>query len=421
MRTQDDRLKTQPPNGSSVNIQLESTANIQETAECHPQQSNIEISSLNINPTTQNSFTKRFVRFPNAFTSIFRTHYFRLYRPLETWREKLLLISAIILSLVAGVPLPIIGVIFGKIINGFPPDEETLKIRIAQLIGVAIAYFLVTWGWATCWGIVGERVARGLREQMLKKAMGMDMTYFEVECVDIAHRLTADTQTIQLGVSEKCGLFLQSIAYFIAAFITGFVLNPRLTGILFVAVIPPMGCVIIFGTAIVSKCAQLAQNDSAKANDVAEGAINAVQVVQAFGVLERLAEEHLRLIRPAVKNGIKKSIYGAAMLGVVYFVAYAANALAFYEGSRIITLEGFDAIEGAGTVYTVVFLILDASFVIGQFGPFLQTFALSAAAGEKVLSIIDHPEPIISSYATAGAKLPINENGVELEFKDPGP
>ena len=33
--------------------------------------------------------------------------------------------------------------------------------------------------------MVGEKVARGLRERVLQKAMGMDMTYFEVEGVDV--------------------------------------------------------------------------------------------------------------------------------------------------------------------------------------------------------------------------------------------
>jgi len=139
--------------------------------------------------------------------------------------------------------------------------------------------------------------------------------------LQIAHRLTADTQTIQLGVSEKCGLFLQSISYFIAAFTTGFTLNAQLTGILFIAVIPPIAVIVIYGTTTVSKYAQRAQNDSAKAASIVEGAIGAVQVVQAFGALDRLAEQHLKLMGPVVSNGIRKSVCGALMLGAVYFVA----------------------------------------------------------------------------------------------------
>lgn len=68
----------------------------------------------------------------------------------------------------------------------------------------------------------------------------------------------------------------------------------------------------------------------------------------------------------------------------------------------MIASAGFDRGEGAGTVYTVVFLILDASFVIGSFGPFIQTFALAAGAGEKILAILDRDQPVIDVFSTEG-------------------
>ncbi|RYF32411.1 MAG: ATP-binding cassette domain-containing protein, partial [Cytophagaceae bacterium] len=85
------------------------------------------------------------------------------------------------------------------------------------------------------------------------------------------------------------------------------------------------------------------------------------------------------------------------MLGSVYFVAYATNALAFWYGDRL--REGS---AEAGTIYAVVFLILDASFVLGSFGPFIQTFAMSAAAGQSVLEVLDHPTTNIDVYSAKG-------------------
>ncbi|PWW73489.1 hypothetical protein C7212DRAFT_27163, partial [Tuber magnatum] len=324
-----------------------------------PSHHSIDIASLNPSTTANPSTTLDSV--PPAVPVLkqllgfnFKTSYFSLYRPLNTWRQRTILALAIILSLAAGAPLPVIGVIFGKIINNFPPTEDELQTRIGQLLGVAIAYFFITWGWATCWGIIGEMVSRGLREDLLKKAVGMDITYFEIECPDIANRLTADTQTIQLGTSEKAGLFLQSIAYFIAAFTAGFVLNARLTGILFAAVVPAMFVVITFGSKVVSKYAREATEYSEKATLVAGGAITAVQVVQAFNVPDKLAAEHLRFMQPVVVKGVKKAFAGALMLGLVYFIAYSANALAFWQGSQQIAQGLFRNGEGAGTVYTVV-------------------------------------------------------------------
>jgi ATP-binding cassette subfamily B (MDR/TAP) protein 1 len=191
-----------------------------------------------------------------------------------------------------------------------------------------------------------------------------------------------------------------------------------LTGILFVGVVPAMFCIITFGSKIVSKFAVRATDLNSKATSVADGAINAVPVVQAFDATDRLAEEQMGFMNKAVKEGIRKAIAGAGMLACVYFVAYAANALAFWQGSQQIAQGLFNQGEGAGTVYTVVFLILDASFVVGSFGPFLQTFALAAAAGQNILDLLDKPDPVISVYSDAGQKMPTPSENNEIKFNN---
>ncbi|KAI9831570.1 MAG: hypothetical protein M1819_004801 [Sarea resinae] len=158
----------------------------------------------------------------------------------------------------------------------------------------------------------------------------MELSYFEVEAPDgydgltvlqITNRLTADTQAIQLGTSEKVGLFIQSISYFVTAFTVGFILNAKLTGILFAAVIPSMLIIVCLGTTFVSKLSKRASECTALATSVAEGAINAVQVVQAFNALGVLSDDHFRHLTRAVRSGVQKAIVGAFMLGGVYFVA----------------------------------------------------------------------------------------------------
>jgi len=165
----------------------------------------------------------------------------------------------------------------------------------------------------------------------------------------------------------------------------------------FVTVIPSMACVVIFGTKAVSKLSKQAAIYTEKAASVAESAIRGVQIVQAFGLFDQLSEEHVHHLRSALRVGVKKSMAGAIMLGSIYFVAYATNALAFWYGDRL-----RDGSAEAGTIYAVVFLILDASFVLGSFGPFLQTFAMSAAAGQSVLEVLDFPTTDIDVYSAKG-------------------
>lgn len=91
-----------------------------------------------------------------------------------------------------------------------------------------------------------------------------------------------------------------------------------------------MACVVIFGTKAVSKFSKQAAVYTEKAATVAESAIRGVQIVQAFGLFDQLSDEHVHHLRSALRVGVRKSMAGAIMLGSIYFVAYATNALAFW-------------------------------------------------------------------------------------------
>jgi ATP-binding cassette subfamily B (MDR/TAP) protein 1 len=95
----------------------------------------------------------------------FKTSYFALYRPLDDFTSRTILALGISFAMAAGIPLPLIGVILGRIINNFPPPADELRALLIRLMSVAVGYFAVTWGWAVCWAVIGERVSRRLREK----------------------------------------------------------------------------------------------------------------------------------------------------------------------------------------------------------------------------------------------------------------
>lgn len=98
--------------------------------------------------------------------------------------------------------------------------------------------------------------------------------------------------------------------------------------------------------------------------------------------------------------------------------SYSANALAFWQGARIVRNTSGNG--SAGTVYAIVFLILDASFVIGQAGPFIQSFSQAASAGSRIFSVIDHPDIPIDVYSKEGHRADDQTFAPdkEIEFSD---
>ena len=104
-----------------------------------------------------------------------------------------------------------------------------------------------------------------------------------------------------------------------------------------------------------------------QANAITESALRAVKVVQAFDLIERLCSVQRLHLERASKLGICKAVVSALELGAVYFTVYAANGLAFFTGSQMAASGALG--DNSGTIYAVVFLIVDASFVVGPFAP----------------------------------------------------
>jgi ATP-binding cassette subfamily B (MDR/TAP) protein 1 len=105
------------------------------------------------------------------------------------------------------------------------------------------------------------------------------------------------------------------------AFIVGFSLNARLTGILFAAVIPAMAMVVFIGTTVLNRYSKESAECTTSAASVAGEAIKAMQVVQAFDAFEPLTNDHNNHLARAMKFGILKAIGGAVLLGSVFFIA----------------------------------------------------------------------------------------------------
>ncbi|KAK5125698.1 hypothetical protein LTR85_011972 [Meristemomyces frigidus] len=109
----------------------------------------------------------------------FKQSYISLYSCLDA-KDKTIACGAVLFAIAAGLPLPIIGVIFGRLISSFPPSEDELSTRISQLLGVAVAYL-------------------------------------DTNDIEVNGLLTQTIDNIQAGCSEKVGIFIQSLSYFVAA------------------------------------------------------------------------------------------------------------------------------------------------------------------------------------------------------------
>ena len=135
--------------------------------------------------------------------------------------------------------------------------------------------------------------------------MRQNIAYFDARGAGgITTRITADTNLVQDGISEKVGLTLTALATFVTAYIIGFVKYWKLTLILtstIVAIVVTMGAL---GQMIV-KYQKKSLAAYAEGGTVAEEVLSSIRNAVAFGTQDKLATEYAKHLTEAEKSGFK--------------------------------------------------------------------------------------------------------------------
>ena len=356
--------------------------------------------------------------------------YLRLFRNLDRTDWALITVGTVA-AIAAGVPLPVIGVLFGKMLDqfnqqvcqaqsGMQDTDHFLDLvadHVIDIIAVAAANFALIWIYTSCWSAFGERVVRRLREAYVRSLLAQDMAFFDTLPPGAVNtHLSADLLAVQNGTSEKVGILLASLAYFVASYVVAFWMLPVLAAQL-ICLVPALLIISLVGAHLGSRFTARSSAELADATGLATEIMTHLRVVQAFEALKPLRVVYHGYLRRARKSGYYRALAAAVMLGCLFFVAYSANALAFHSGSRLVTDRMRDPNEDpsgtVGAVYTVIFLLLDASFVVGQIAPYLQAFSSAGGAGNRLFEIVHHT-PAIDASGAAGCTVPDELLGFEL-------
>lgn len=290
-------------------------------------------------------------------------------------RDLVTLLVGIISAIASGVPFPIIGIIFGQLLNDFnavtcdassdsSSDSESqhdINNEILLIVYLAIAQFVLIYAHLSCWSLYGARLAQRLRETYLQNLLQQEPSYFDnLPPGEVASRLSGDIQTIRSGTSEKVGICLASVSFFVTAYIVAFIKDYILAAEL-ISLIPAYFLMSFVGSHYIEKYSGLMSDYAATAASIASEALSNILVVQAFGANRRLEKKFANALKSSEREGLKKATAVGIQSGVLYFIAYSANGLAFWQGSRRIADAVRDGTGGAtvGSTFTVIFILIE--------------------------------------------------------------
>ncbi|KAG1864868.1 P-loop containing nucleoside triphosphate hydrolase protein [Suillus subluteus] len=372
---------------------------------------------------------------PVSFLSLFRY---------STRFEIILDICGVICAVAAGASQPLMTLIFGRLTEDFVTfglaeneyyqslqSQDPNVIEQAQaaldaaasgfrqsasqdasyLVYIGIAMFVTTYLYMYTWVYTSEVNGKRIRERYLQAILRQEIAYFDdVGAGEVATRIQSDTHLVQLGISEKVTLAVT----FISAFAVGFILAYARSWRLALALSSILPCIMIIAgvmKSFVSKYTQLSLKHVAEAGSLAEEVISTVRTAQAFGTQKVLSGIYDKNIDVTRVVDSKASIWHGAGLGGLFFVIYAAYALAFDFGTTLIN-EGE---ANAGQVVNVFMSILIGSFSLALLAPELQAITRACGAAAKIFATIERV-PDIDSENPGGLK-PAKITG-EITFED---
>jgi ATP-binding cassette, subfamily B (MDR/TAP), member 1 len=325
--------------------------------------------------------------------------------------------------------MPILGIVFGQLMDDLnsatcEAADSTLSQRnelranvndkVLTVVYIAIANLVLIYVYIVSWNLFGERLAQRVREHYLKSMLRKDVDYFDkVSPGEMANNLDADVNAIKEATSQKVGIVINAVSFFVTAYTIAFIKNARLGGIL-VSLTPAFLLMSLVGGHFIGKYAMAMSKAVASASNITFEALSNMTIVQAFGANERLADRLAAILSSSKSAGIRKAFTASIQAGLLFFIAYSANATAYYVGSRDIA----SAVENGGgttvgTIYTVIFILVDATIILSMVAPFLQLFGAGQAAFVKL-------ETNATSSTDAAATRALPKTGVDLssiEFK----
>ena len=197
--------------------------------------------------------------------------------------------------------------------------------------------------------ITATRATRKVRLQYIRNTMRQDITYFDT-CSpgSVATKTSTNANLVQGGLAEKVGTTIQGISMLASAFVVAFSIQWKLS-LVVSASIPAVVLAVFVTITMDTKLEGKILEIYTKSGSLVEEAFSSIRVLTAFNARDKILKKNDIFLEQAKKYGFKKG----PVLGVLYSsefsIMYAAYALAFWYGVRLLFRGD---VENGGTVVT---------------------------------------------------------------------
>lgn len=274
---------------------------------------------------------------------------------------------------------------------------------LALAIGTFTRFYLVSW--------IGERFVADIRKRVFDHLIELHPGFYEHNrASEIQSRLTADTTLLQTVIGSSLSMALRNGIMLVGGILLLFVTNPKLTGIVLLALPPVLAPILVFGRRV-RRLSRQSQDRIADVGSYVGETLGQIKTVQAYN---HQAQDRLRFahrVEGAFEAARRRITQRAWLITLVIVLVLGAVGAMLWVG-------GSDVIAGRispGDLAAFVFYSLIVGAAFGAISEVIGELQSAAGAAERIAELLQARNEILGPLEGRVA-LPARVSGrLELE------
>lgn len=316
--------------------------------------------------------------------------------------------ACVLTAIGSGIAMPLMFVVFGRLVGSFTgyfsPNSTVTEAQFMHGVSRNATYMVIIGAARFGMSYISMFTVRmsGLRiSAKLRLAYLTALFKQPVSVIDrtspgkISTRLTTNSNTIQMGISQQLASLIQALALTLGLYVTSFIKGPLLT-LVASASLPVTLLLYTFTVPILFGNAKKADKVKEQASALVYEIFQTIRIVAAFGAEKRLEAKHTDFIETARKLERANGPWMGFMMAPMFFSVYATFALTFWFGIKQVT---HGHLAGVGQITVVLFSVNFAVTGLGRIVGPLMGIIRAATASSEIFVTIDAPVPDMSGVS----------------------
>ncbi|KAI5406157.1 putative multidrug resistance protein [Lathyrus oleraceus] len=297
----------------------------------------------------------------------------------------------------SGICQPFYSYCLGIVASVYFVDDNSFiesQIRLYSIIFCCIAAVNFTSGIIQHYNfsIMGERLLKRVRENILEKVLTFEIGWFDQEensSAAICARLATEANLVRSLVAERMSLLVQVSITASLAFVLGLIVTWRVA-IVMIAMQPLVIACLYSKTVLLKSMSGNAKNAQRDASQLAMEATTNHRTIAAFSSEKRILNLFKTAMDGPKKESIKQSWISGSILSMSQFITTASIALTFWYGGILLNRKLVESKH----LLQVFLILMGTGRQIADTGSMTSDIAKSGRAINSVFAILDRKTQI---------------------------